>query len=317
MPHGRAPAAEPRWPRSVPHASGRARASRAQQLEGCNSGPLLEVIRKPGKLSKYYFIHTKSLRRPCHPRPPLTGQWLLLRFSTVLLRNPKGQSPYGLGSGHRRPLVVRRNLPATTLSTLFTLLQAGKTDETGARGLPSGRAQLFTPMQLPQDGWPVPKITAQSSSSSISAASDTGSDRTSSSSRTSSPQRKRNSESRDDADEGPPCEHTAASSLLMLFEEEGKPAIAPMPFFQFPRIAPAALSSAPLVKRPCISFGTKAPSATMGWPQRTDLSRGDASRADCSPRVAHSRAPPSSLEIQEAMSKMVQDRLSSGSASSE
>ena len=172
-------------------------------------------------------------------------------------------------------------------------------------------------MQLPQDGWPVPKITAQSSSSSISAASDTGSDRTSSSSRTSSPQRKRNSESRDDADEGPPCEHTAASSLLMLFEEEGKPAVAPMPFFQFPRIAPAALSSAPLVKRPCLSYGTKAPSATMVWPQRTDLSRGDASRADCSPRVAHSRAPPSSLEIQEAMSKMVQDRLSSGSASSE
>ena len=179
------------------------------------------------------------------------------------------------------------------------------------------RAELFTPMQLPQDGWPVPKITAQSSSSSISAASDTGSDRTSSSSRTSSPQRKRNSESRDDADEGPPCEHTAASSLLMLFEEEGKPAVAPMPYFQFPRIAPAALSSAPLVKRPCISFGTKAPSATMVWPQRTDLSRGDASRADCSPRVAHSRAPPSSLEIQEAMSKMVQDRLSSASASSE
>ena len=235
----------------------------------------------------------------------------------MLLRNPKGQSPYGLGSGHRRPLVVRRNLPATTLSTLFTLLQAGKTDETGARGLPSGRAQLFTPMQLPQDGWPVPKITAQSSSSSISAASDNGSDRTSSSSRTSSPQRKRNSESRDDADEGPPCEHTAASSLLMLFEEEGKPAVAPMPFFQFPRIAPAALSSAPLVKRPCISFGTKAASATMVWPQRTDLSRGDPSRADCSPHVAHSRAPPSSREIQEAMSKMVQDRLSSGSASSE
>ena len=139
----------------------------------------------------------------------------------------------------------------------------------------------------------------------------------SSSSRTSSPQRKRNSESRDDADEGPPCEHTAASSLLMLFEEEGKPAVAPMPFFQFPRIAPAALSSAPLVKRRCLNFGTKAASATMVWPQRTDLSRGDASRADCSPRVAHSRAPPSSREIQEAMSKMVQDRLSSGSASSE
>ena len=172
-------------------------------------------------------------------------------------------------------------------------------------------AELLKPMRmLPQVAWPAAGHQASETS-------DTGSDRTSSSSRTSSPQRKRNSESRDDADEGPPCEHTAASSLLMLFEEEGKPAVAPMPFFQFPRIAPAALSSAPLVKRPCFSFGTKAASATMVWPQRTDLSRGDASRADCSPRVAHSRAPPSSLEIQEAMSKMVQDRLSSGSASSE
>ena len=170
---------------------------------------------------------------------------------------------------------------------------------------------------LPQVAWPVAQLTAQTSSSSISAASDTGSDRTSSSSST-SPQRKRNSESRD-ADEAPPCENaTAASSLLMLFEEEGKPAVAPMPFFQFPRIAPAVLTSAPPVKRSCFSFGTKAPSATMARPpQRSDLSREDASRADCSPRVTHSRAPPSSLEIQETMSKMVQARLSSGSASSE
>ena len=171
---------------------------------------------------------------------------------------------------------------------------------------------------LPQVAWPVAQLTTQSSSSSISAASDAGSDRTSSSTST-SPQRKRNSESRD-ADDAPPCENasTAASSLLMLFEEEGKPAVAPMPFFQFPRIAPAVLTSAPPVKRSCFSFGTKAPSATMARPpQRSDLSRGDASRADCSPRVTHSRAPPSSLEIQETMSKMVQARLSSGSASGE
>jgi|TARA_B110000196_G_C20984037_1_gene584820 hypothetical protein len=49
----------------------------------------------------------------------------------------------------------------------------------------------------------------------------------------------------------------------MLFEEEGKPAVAPMPFFQFPRIAPAVLTSAPPLKRSCFSFGKKAPSATM------------------------------------------------------
>ena len=163
---------------------------------------------------------------------------------------------------------------------------------------------------LPEVAWPVVRHHA-------SEASDTGSDRTSSSSST-SPQRKRNSESRD-ADEAPPCENaTAASSLLMLFEEEGKPAVAPMPFFQFPRIAPAVLTSAPPVKRTCFSFGTKDPSATMARPpQRSELSQGDASRADCSPLVIHSRAPPSSLEIQETMGKMVQARLSSGSASSE
>jgi len=172
-------------------------------------------------------------------------------------------------------------------------------------------AELLKSMRmLPQVAWPVARHQASETS-------DTGSERTSSSSST-SPQRKRNSESRD-ADEAPPCENaTAASSLLMLFEEEGKPAVAPMPFFQFPRIAPAVLTSAPPVKRSCFSFGTKAPSATMARPpQRSDLSRGDASRADCSPRVTHSRAPPSSLEIQETMSKMVQARLSSGSASSE
>ena len=176
---------------------------------------------------------------------------------------------------------------------------------------------------LPQVAWPVAQLTTQSSSSSISAASDAGSDRTSSSSST-SPQRKRNSESRD-ADEAPPCENasTAASSLLMLFEEEGKPAVAPMPFFQFPRIAPAVLTSAPPVKRTCFSFGKKVPSATMAWPQRSDLSRGDASRGDasrgdCSPRVTtHCRAPPSDLEIKETMRQMVQARLSSGSASGE
>ena len=164
---------------------------------------------------------------------------------------------------------------------------------------------------LPQVAWPVPRHQASETS-------DTGSDRTSSSSST-SPQRKRNSDSRD-ADEAPPCENasTAASSLLMLFEEEGKPAVAPMPFFQFPRIAPAVLTSAPPVKRTCFSFGKKVPSATMAWPQRSELSRGDASRGDCSPRgTTHCRAPPSDLEIKETMRQMVQARLSSGSASDE
>ena len=109
---------------------------------------------------------------------------------------------------------------------------------------------------LPQVAWPVARHQASETS-------DTGSDRTSSSS-SESPQRKRNSESRD-TDAAPPCEnaHTAASSLLMLFEEEGKPAVAPMPFFQFPRIAPAVLTSAPPLKRSCFSFGKKAPSAIM------------------------------------------------------
>ena len=160
---------------------------------------------------------------------------------------------------------------------------------------------------LPQVAWPAAGHQASETS-------DTGSDRTSSSSRTSSPQRKRNSESRDDADEGPPCEHTAASSLLMLFEEEGKPAVAPMPFFQFPRIAPAALSSAPLVKRPCLSYGTKA--------RAQPAARGDAS--PCSPRACHQRwhppMAPSAVtreSVQEAMHKIVQARLSSRSASGE
>lgn len=167
---------------------------------------------------------------------------------------------------------------------------------------------------LPQVAWPVARHQASETS-------DTGSERTSSSSST-SPQRKRNSESRD-ADEAPPCENaTAASSLLMLFEEEGKPAVAPMPFFQFPRVAPAALTSDPPIKRACSSFGKKAASVIMAWPQRRDASRvaqpiarGDAS--SCSPRATHRRAPPSSQEMKETLSKMVQARLSSGSESSE
>eukprot|EP00964_Phaeocystis_antarctica_P061060 scaffold36454_cov68-Phaeocystis_antarctica.AAC.12 len=173
---------------------------------------------------------------------------------------------------------------------------------------------------LPQVAWPVAQLTTQSSSSSISAASDAGSDRTSSSSST-SPQRKRNSESRD-ADEAPPCENasTAASSLLMLFEEEGKPAVAPMPFFQFPRIAPAVLTSAPPFKRTCFSFGKKAPSVLLAWPQRggapraQPIARGEAS--PCSPRACH-RSPITSESVQETMSQMVRARLSSGSTSGE
>ena len=170
---------------------------------------------------------------------------------------------------------------------------------------------------LPQVAWPVAQLTAQSSSTST--ASDTGSDRTSSSS-SASPQRKRNSESRD-ADEAPPCENaTAASSLLMLFEEEGKPAVAPMPFFQFPRIAPAVLTSAPPVKRSCFSFGAKAPSVLLAWPQRGGAPRAQPiARADappCSPRACH-RSPITSESVQETMGKMVQARLSSGSASGE
>ena len=171
---------------------------------------------------------------------------------------------------------------------------------------------------LPQVAWPAAGHQASETS-------DTGSDRTSSSSRTSSPQRKRNSESRDDADEGPPCEHTAASSLLMLFEEEGKPAVAPMPFFQFPRIAPAALSSAPLVKRPC--FGTKAPSVLLPWPQQGGTPRAQPTArgaSPCSPRACHPRwhppMAPSAVtreSVQEAMRKIVQARLSSRSASGE
>ena len=251
------------------------------------------------------------------PAAAATGQWLLLRFSTALLRNPKGQSPYGLGSGHRRQHSSAGSespcYPVHPVHPAAGTRQGRRTKLELVVCRPT-RAELFTPMQLPQDGWPVPKITAQSSSSSISAASDNGSDRTSSSSRTSSPQRKRNSESRDDADEGPPCEHTAASSLLMLFEEEGKPAVAPMPFFQFPRIAPAALSSAPLVKRPCLSYGTKA--------RAQPAARGDAS--PCSPRACHPRwhppMAPSAVtreSVQEAMHKIVQARLSSRSASGE
>jgi hypothetical protein len=166
---------------------------------------------------------------------------------------------------------------------------------------------------LPQVAWPVARHQASETS-------DTGSDRTSSSS-SESPQRKRNSESRD-TDAAPPCEnaHTAASSLLMLFEEEGKPAVAPMPFFQFPRIAPAVLTSAPPLKRSCFSFGKKAPSVLLAWPQRggapraQPIARGDAS--PCSPRTCH-RSPVTSESVQEAMNKMVQARLSSGSASSE
>ena len=173
---------------------------------------------------------------------------------------------------------------------------------------------------LPQVAWPVAQLTTQSSSSSISAASDAGSDRTSSSTST-SPQRKRNSESRD-ADEAPPCENasTAASSLLMLFEEEGKPAVAPMPFFQFPRIAPAVLTSAPPFKRTCFSFGKKAPSVLLAWPQRggapraQPIARGEAS--PCSPRACH-RSPITSESVQETMSQMVRARLSSGSTSGE
>ena len=163
---------------------------------------------------------------------------------------------------------------------------------------------------LPQVAWPVARHQASETS-------DTGSDRTSSSSST-SPQRKHNSESRD-ADEAPPCENasTAASSLLMLFEEEGKPAVVPMPFFQFPRVAPPVFMSAPPLKRPCSNFGKTAPSVIMAWPQRSDSSRGDALRGDCSPRVTHCRAPTTSLEMKETMSKMVLARLSSGSASGE
>ena len=164
---------------------------------------------------------------------------------------------------------------------------------------------------LPQVAWPVARHQASETS-------DTGSDRTSSSS-SASPQRKRNSESRD-ADEAPPCENaTAASSLLMLFEEEGKPAVAPMPFFQFPRIAPAVLTSAPPVKRSCFSFGAKAPSVLLAWPQRGGAPRAQPiARADappCSPRACH-RSPITSESVQETMGKMVQARLS-GSASGE
>ena len=174
-------------------------------------------------------------------------------------------------------------------------------------------AELLKPMRmLPQVAWPVARHQASETS-------DTGSDRTSSSS-SASPQRKRNSESRD-ADEAPPCENaTAASSLLMLFEEEGKPAVAPMPFFQFPRIAPAVLTSAPPVKRSCFSFGAKAPSVLLAWPQRGGAPRAQPiARADappCSPRACH-RSPITSESVQETMGKMVQARLSSGSASGE
>ena len=164
---------------------------------------------------------------------------------------------------------------------------------------------------LPQVAWPV----ARQHASEIS---DAGSDRTSSSS--TSPQLlKRNSETRDADAAPPPCDnaHTAASSLLMLFEEEGKPAVVPMPFFQFPRVAPPVFMSAPPLKRPCSNFGKTAPSVIMAWPQRSDSSRGDALRGDCSPRVTHCRAPTTSLEMKETMSKMVLARLSSGSASGE
>ena len=167
---------------------------------------------------------------------------------------------------------------------------------------------------LPHVAWPIARQASENS--------DAGSDRMSSS-RTSPQPLKRNSESRG-ADEDPRCDntYTAATSLLMLLEEEGKPAVAPMPFFQFPRVAPAALTSDPPIKRACSSFGKKAASVIMAWPQRRDASRvaqpiarGDAS--SCSPRATHRRAPPSSQEMKETLSKMVQARLSSGSESGE
>ena len=55
MPHGRAPAAEPRWPRSVPHASGRAQRV-ARKLAGLQQ----RTFALSKKLSKYYFRHTRS-----------------------------------------------------------------------------------------------------------------------------------------------------------------------------------------------------------------------------------------------------------------
>ena len=171
---------------------------------------------------------------------------------------------------------------------------------------------------LPQVAWPV----ARQHASEIS---DAGSDRTSSSS--TSPQLlKRNSETRDADAAPPPCDnaHTAASSLLMLFEEEGKPAVVPMPFFQFPRVAPPVFTSAPPLKRPCFSFGKTAPSVLLAWPQRGDASRvtqpinrREDVASPCSPRACQRSPSITSESIEETMSKMVQARLSSGSASGE
>ena len=207
------------------------------------------------------------------------------------------------------PQDIRRDLRARV--SAYAYLQQASVH----RG-PAGSAASRSPMKiLPQVAWPISRQASESSSASET--SYTGSESTSPS-RTPPQPLKRNSESRD-ADEDPQCDnaYTAATSLLMLLEEEGKPAVAPMPFFQFPRVAPAALTSDPPIKRACSSFGKKAASVIMAWPPRGNSLRGDASRGDCSPRATHRRAPPSSQEMKETLSKMVQARLSSGSESSE
>lgn len=117
---------------------------------------------------------------------------------------------------------------------------------------------------------------------------------------------------------------TAASTLLMLQETDDRPT----PFFQFPSVAPAVLTKpsgpgsspgVPPPKRACFQFGQNAPSVLAAWPHGA-LNSGDGSPCH-SPRAyrvnsGSGRASVGSTcqaELKEAVSKMVQARLSSAS----
>ena len=118
----------------------------------------------------------------------------------------------------------------------------------------------------------------------------------------------------------------AALTLLMMPETTEAP---PTPFFQFPSVAPAVLTKptgpgsspgVPPPKRACFQFGQNAPSVLAAWPQGRVHSGDNSPREPSSPRPrmnsGSGRASVGSTcqaELKEAVSKMIQARLSSTS----
>ena len=121
---------------------------------------------------------------------------------------------------------------------------------------------------------------------------------------------------------------TAALTLLMMPETTEAP---PTPFFQFPSVAPAVLTKptgpgysgvppgVPPPKRACFQFGQNAPSVLAAWPQGMRNSGGNSPCHSPRPHRVNSGSGRASVgstcqaELKEAVSKMLQARLSSTS----